>query len=92
MSSPRLRTCIADRTRRPDTELLRVVIAPDAAAGTRVVPDPGRRMPGRGAWLTPDLAALDLAERHRAFGRALRTTAPVDTSELRAYLESVRTA
>lgn len=92
LSTPRMRTCIATRTRRPDVELLRVVIDPDDDGRRRVVADPARSLPGRGAWITPDLAALELAERHRAFGRALRTSAPVDTSELRAFLESRVTA
>ena len=45
-----------------------------------VLPDPERRRPGRGAWLHPDLSCLDLAVRRRAFGRALRVSAPLDTT------------
>jgi len=51
--------------------LLRVVAVSDRAV-TGVVPDPARRRPGRGAHLHPDPACLALAERRRAFGRALR--------------------
>lgn len=80
----RIRTCIASRERKPDSELLRVVVDPEDHS--RVLPDPGRRKPGRGAWLTPDLAALELAQRRRAFGRALRVPTAVDTSQVRAYL------
>lgn len=87
MTSPRVRMCIATRDRRPDTELLRVVL--DPADPTRVVADPHRRLPGRGAWLTPDVGAYELAERRRAFGRALRTSTHVDTGQVRSYLESV---
>ncbi len=78
----RLRTCIATRKRLPDTELLRVVADTDG----RIIPDPGRRLPGRGAWITPDLAAYELAEKRRAFARALRLSAPVDTGQVREYI------
>jgi len=50
------------------------------------VPDPGRRRPGRGAHLHPDSACLALAERRRAFGRALRVTGVLDTGPLADYL------
>lgn len=51
-----------------------------------VVPDPRRRLPGRGAWLHPDSACLDLAVRRRAFRRALR--APVEgVDAVRTWLE-----
>jgi len=45
---------------------LRVVVIEGAC-----VPDQHGRLPGRGAHLHPDLACLDLAERRRAFPRAL---------------------
>ena len=81
----RLRTCIATRRRLPDTDLLRVVIDHDDPHGRRLVADPHRRLPGRGAWISPTLSALELAERKRAFKRALRTSAPVDTGQVRQY-------
>jgi len=54
-----------------------------------LVPDPRGRLPGRGANLHPDLKCLDLAERRRAFGRALRLDGPVDLTEVRRYLEEI---
>ena len=51
-----------------------------------VVPDPRRRLPGRGAWLHPDEGCLLAAERRRAFGRALRVSEPLDTSRVRGHL------
>jgi predicted RNA-binding protein YlxR (DUF448 family) len=63
-------------------ELLRVVVADGA-----LVPDPARRLPGRGAHLHPDPACLAQAERRRAFPRALRAPAPLDTTALHAALE-----
>jgi len=86
----RLRTCIATRRRMPDTELLRVVIDANDPQGSRAVVDPFRRLPGRGAWISPTLSALELAERKHAFKRALRTSAPVDTGQVRQYLEAQR--
>jgi predicted RNA-binding protein YlxR (DUF448 family) len=43
-------------------------------------------MPGRGAWLHPDLDCLQLAERRRAFGRALRSSGTLETDALRVLL------
>lgn len=83
-TSIRIRTCIATRERKPDSELLRVVQSPEFPGV--ILPDPKRRMPGRGAWLTPSIDALDLAEQRRAFGRALRVSTTVDTGHVRTYL------
>lgn len=82
----RMRTCIATRSRHPDIELLRVVIDPADPHRRRVRADPARHLPGRGAWLRPDIAAVDLAQQRRAFSRALRIHGPVDTTALREYL------
>ena len=67
-----------------------MVIDRDDPHGRRLVADPHRRLPGRGAWISPTLSALELAERKRAFKRALRTSAPVDTGQVRQYLEAQR--
>ena len=82
----RLRTCIATRQKHPDTELLRVVADKGDSTACRVVPDRGRCLPGRGAWIRPDLEAVELAERTRAFRRALRLSTDVDTGHVREYL------
>jgi predicted RNA-binding protein YlxR (DUF448 family) len=61
--------------------------------GDDLVPDPARRLPGRGASLHLDPDCLALAERRRAFGRALRTGGVVvDTGPVREYLASVHGA
>ncbi|WP_249044669.1 YlxR family protein [Crossiella equi] len=52
-----------------------------------LVVDLRRRLPGRGAWLHPDPECLRLAERRRAFPRALRVPGPVDVGEVRNHLE-----
>lgn len=61
--------------------LLRVV-----AVDGELVPDVRRRLPGRGAYVHPDPACLDLAERRKAFPRALRATGPLDATRVRLYL------
>ncbi|MGN6608517.1 MAG: YlxR family protein [Jatrophihabitans sp.] len=75
------RTCIGCRCRTSATDLLRVV----AADGT-AVPDVRRRLPGRGAWVHPTPACVALAERRRAFGRALRQAGPLDPTPVREYV------
>ncbi|MFN2522888.1 MAG: YlxR family protein [Mycobacteriales bacterium] len=72
------------REREAKTALLRVV-----SDGDRLVPDPGGRLPGRGASVHLDPRCVDLAEKRRAFPRALRTDGPLDLSLLR---ETVREA
>ncbi|WP_457111332.1 YlxR family protein [Marmoricola sp. URHA0025 HA25] len=70
-----VRTCIGCRRRAAKRELLRVVAGPVAhgqETSWAVVPDPGGTAPGRGAHLHPTLECFELAERKRAFARALR--------------------
>ena len=78
MSTP-VRTCVGCRQRAAAGELLRVVAVEGA-----LVPDPSRRLPGRGAHVHPVVWCLDLAEKRRAFPRALRVPAPLDASAVRA--------
>jgi predicted RNA-binding protein YlxR (DUF448 family) len=77
-----VRTCVGCRSRAAKFELLRVVAGPD---GTLAV-DPRGRLPGRGAHVHPDLGCVDLAERRKAFQRALRLAGPLDLSPLTAFL------
>ncbi|WIM66834.1 YlxR family protein [Corynebacterium breve] len=92
----RMRTCIATRKVASDELLLRCVISPDDPE--TVLADPDRKLPGRGAWISPTMEAFELAEKRRAFGRALRVSTPVDLGHVRTYLaeladgpETVRT-
>ncbi|HEY0773043.1 MAG TPA: YlxR family protein [Nocardioidaceae bacterium] len=80
-----MRTCVGCRQRAPKQELLRVV-ARGSDHGLAVVPDPGAREPGRGAYIHPTPACLELATRRRAFARALRVQAGPGES-LREYVE-----
>jgi predicted RNA-binding protein YlxR (DUF448 family) len=70
--------------------LLRIVAVTDRAV-TGVLPDPRRRLPGRGAHLHPDPACLALAVRRRALGRALRVDGVIDTGVLTEYLAGTAT-
>ncbi|MCS4489123.1 YlxR family protein [Corynebacterium sp. ES2794-CONJ1] len=81
----RIRTCIAFRTRAHDSTLLRVVLSSNKDA---LVPDPHRRLPGRGCWITPNLEAVELAEKQRAFTRSLRVSGPLDTRSLRQHIQA----
>lgn len=79
-----IRTCIGCRERATKRELLRIVAGTDAedhegsqSGSWFVVPDPSGTAPGRGAHLHPTTACLALAERKRAFARALRHDAGV---------------
>lgn len=96
-----VRTCIGCRRRAAAAELLRVVVAShepgeqkfgpagESARGPEtlsVVPDPRRCAAGRGAWLHPDPGCVALAERRRAFARALRAPGPVDPTPVREYV------
>ena len=77
------RTCVGCRSRAPASELVRFV-----AVGLLLQPDPGRRLPGRGAHLHPDPACFALAERRRAFGRALRRDGVLDTAVLAEHIRA----
>ncbi|GHF73669.1 DNA-binding protein [Streptomyces mashuensis] len=78
------RTCVGCRERAAKGELLRTVVIEDAC-----VPDPRGTLPGRGASVHPTLVCLDLAVRRRAFPRALRVQGPLDTAELRRFVERI---
>lgn len=80
-----VRMCVGCRERAGRSVLLRVVVA-EVDGVASVVPDPDRRQPGRGASLHPEVACLDLAERRRAFTRALRPGVPLASGPVREYL------
>lgn len=62
------RLCLATRDVKPVEQMFRYVEAPDG----RIVPDIGRELPGRGAWVTATRAALDKAISEGAFARTFR--------------------
>jgi uncharacterized protein len=65
---------------------VRGVVARSGPAALPVVPDPRHRAPGRGAWLHRDPGCVELAERRRAFARALRVSVALDPSPVREYV------
>ncbi|MGO3362618.1 MAG: YlxR family protein [Corynebacterium sp.] len=92
-----LRTCIATRRVHPASHLLRCAVqrdAPDPEGGgtgtIRVVPDPRRRLPGRGAWITATPQAYGTAVQRRAFARALKVPAETDTTAVLEFISRVR--
>jgi uncharacterized protein len=85
------RTCIGCRNRAAAFELIRFVSA-GSGDDLRLLPDPGHRLPGRGAHLHPDPACFALAERRRAFGRALHLSGVPDTEALAEHIRAVSVA
>jgi uncharacterized protein len=88
--APVVRTCVGCRKRAPASELLRFIAARSGAGpangGFSLVPDPARRLPGRGAHVHPDPACLALALRRRALGRALRVPGVPDAGALVEFI------
>ena len=76
-----VRTCVGCKERAVKSSLLRLVAVRDG-----IVPDPQARQPGRGAYLHPSLACLELAQRRRAFSRALRVSGSLSAAPLASYL------
>lgn len=64
------RRCISTGLTLPKEELLRFVAAPDGS----VVPDLGNELPGRGAWVKAERAAIDRAIGKGLFTKALETS------------------
>jgi predicted RNA-binding protein YlxR (DUF448 family) len=54
----------------------------------KVLPDPRRRLPGRGAHLHPTTQCLERVERSQALVRALRVAGPLDLTALREMIGS----
>ncbi|MFC6302415.1 YlxR family protein [Oerskovia jenensis] len=82
-----VRTCVGCRERDLRSVLLRFVVDQDDVPEPRLVVDVGRSLPGRGAWLHDARRCFELAERRRAFPRALRLAGPVDLAGARARLD-----
>ena len=79
------------RARASKSDLVRVVVGPEPAAGqpgsaTVLRIDAGIGLPGRGAHLHPWSACLELAQRRQAFVRALRLCGPVDVGQVSMHL------
>src|SRR5690606_38506391 len=75
-----LRTCVVTREQRPPEDLIRFVPGPDG----QIVPDVGRRLPGRGVWVTAERGAVAEAVKRKAFSKGLKrqVTAAADLPDL----------
>ncbi len=62
------RTCVVTRGKAPPEALIRFVVSPDRV----VVPDIRARLPGRGAWVRAERAAVAEAVRRKSFPRAFK--------------------
>ena len=78
-----VRTCVGCKARAAKSSLLRLVVDGDG-----IVPDPQARQPGRGAYLHLSLECFELAQRRRAFSRALRAPGSLSTATLASYLST----
>lgn len=76
-----VRTCVGCRERGARSDLLRVVLL----NGTLAVDEHGH-LPGRGARIHPNHACIELADKRRAFTRALRLQGQIDAAPLREWL------
>lgn len=83
-----VRTCVGCRQRDRQSSVMRVVVRSIDGAQVAVL-DARRRLPGRGAWVHPDPACMEMSIKRKAFSRAFR--GPVDTAQLvrdlQAHLE-----
>jgi predicted RNA-binding protein YlxR (DUF448 family) len=83
-----LRDATIDRERRDlvshevmdESRLIRFVAGPDG----QVVPDLGRKLPGRGLWVEASRASVDAAVKKNGFTRSAKTklTAPADLADI----------
>ncbi|MEO7126685.1 MAG: YlxR family protein [Nakamurella sp.] len=76
-----VRTCVGCRMRCSDVELLRVVVSDG-----ELIPDPGRRLPGRGAWVHPTNGCVAMAQQRRAFARALPGSRSFDETPIHRFI------
>ena len=75
------RSCIACRSRESSQELLHLVVVQG-----RVVPDPDRKLNGRGAWLHSK--CFELAKLRRSFHRAFKSSEDLQYQDLEIFLKS----
>ena len=71
------RQCCACRRMRPREELIRIALSAQGA----VQPDPGGKMPGRGAYLCRSAECIREAARKRALSRSLHCAVPAQVYE-----------
>ena len=79
-----LRLCAVTRAIAPPEDLIRFVLSP---AG-EIVPDVGRKLPGRGVWLTPERRIVEQAARQNVFAKSLKRQVKI-TPDLAGLVETL---
>ena len=83
-----MRHCLGCREHKPKKELIRVVRSPEGEISL----DFKGKLPGRGAYVCPQVACLSKARKARALERAFDTTLPPEVYEaLEQQMEEVPT-
>jgi predicted RNA-binding protein YlxR (DUF448 family) len=67
-ASGSLRRCALSRAERSPDDLIRFVVDPSGS----IVPDLARKLPGRGVWVTADMASVAAAAKTNAFAKSLK--------------------
>ena len=80
------RTCIVTRAKSMPKDMIRFVAGP----GAIVVPDIGRKLPGRGVWVTARACHVAEAVKRQAFSRGFKTKV-VASENLAAEIEALLT-
>ncbi len=78
------RRCIATHKNGSPADMIRFALSPDG----QVTPDIGARLPGRGAWVCANRAAIDAAVEKHSFSRAFRAQVTV-ASDLADQVEKL---
>ena len=86
-----MRTCTGCREVKPKRELIRIVRQTDEETGAdRLIPDEGKTLIGRGAYLCRNMECYDRAVRRGGFNRAFRTSVTKEELDrLKSLLESM---
>jgi len=79
-----LRQCIVTRDRLPKEVMIRFALSPEG----EVVPDLAAKLPGRGAWVVADRAAIETAAKKGLFARAFEAPAKAPP-DLAARIEAL---
>ena len=71
------RTCIATRELKDVKELIRVVKTPSG----NILIEKDNHIPGRGAYISRNIEAINIAKKKKLFNKALRTNVPEEIYE-----------
>lgn len=83
-----VRTCVGCRNKGPQSDVVRLArLIHDVvdAPGDSVVVDEKRRLPGRGVWLHPQRACLEMAVKRGTIVRGLRMSGNPDLSQIYSF-------